>query len=121
MADFPSTLPAPSVNGYGIAPGDATARTEMEVGEPRVRRRTSAPPEIYSFSWRFTDAQMDTFRTWFTNTSTGAAHGAQWFNISLADGYTGLATRVARFVGPWKSTALPGLNWDVAAQLEVRQ
>ena len=120
MATFPATLPAPNVAGYSIAPGDATVKTQMEVGPARVRRRTSAPPEIYSVSWTLTDAEMNTFRTWFADDSTGAVHGAAWFDISIPDGFAGFATRSARFDGPWEASATAGLNWTVAAKLEVR-
>lgn len=31
---WPATLPLPTVEGYGIRPGEAILRTEMEAGHP---------------------------------------------------------------------------------------
>jgi hypothetical protein len=49
----------------------------------------------------------------------GAAGGAGWALMPLAFG-GGLQTVEARFTGPYEARALAGLNWEVSAQLEVR-
>lgn len=118
MATFPGTLPAPQLDGYALNPIDQTIRTDMEVGSARSRRRTATRQDKVQCSWKFTDAQMDTFRTWFDN-SAECAGGAAWFTISLPVGATGIDSKTARFVGAFQATLLPGLNWRVSATLEV--
>lgn len=119
MAAFPATLPAPSYSGYGLDPVDPTIRTDMEAGNARARRRTKARNDRINVTWRFTDAQMAIFRTWFDDDAE-AAGGAAWFTVALAVGNTGIDAVEARFAGVWKSTLMPGLFWDVSATLEIR-
>lgn len=40
--------------------------------------------------------------------------------MSLPIGNTGFTSQEARFIGAYKFSALPGLNWSVTAMLEVR-
>lgn len=91
----------------------------MEFGAPRVRRRTLSRNDRVSVVWKFTDAQMATFRTWFES-STEAAGGSAWFYISLAIGTTGIDSVEARFTGMYQASLMEGLNWSVSATLEVR-
>lgn len=119
MATFPAGLPSPEISGYSLQQVDPVVRTEMESGAPRARRRTTARNDIVPVVWKLTDAQFATFRTWFDN-SAEAAGGAAWFTISLAVGQTGLDTVEARFRESFRAAALPGLNWEVSATLEVR-
>lgn len=119
MATWPATLPSPEKAGYQIAPASQVVRTEMETGAPRVRRRTAARNDVIAVRWKFTDAQLAAFRTWF-DSSTDAAGGAAWFTIDLAIGDTGIESHEARFSGDWTADLLPGLNWSVSAKLEIR-
>lgn len=119
MATFPGTLPAPQRDGYGLNPVDQSIRTDMESGAARARRRTAARQDKIQVSWKFSDAQMDTFRTWFDN-SAECAGGAAWFTISLAVGATGIDSKSARFIGAFQAKLLPGLRWHVSATLEVQ-
>lgn len=119
MATWPVTLPSPDISGYQLSPVDPTIRTEMEAGAARARRRTAARNDLVAVSWTFTDAEMATFRTWF-DSSSDAAGGSAWFSMDLAIGATGLESHDCRFAGIWRATALPGLNWQVSARLEVR-
>lgn len=114
---WPVGLPRPTVSGYGLNPVDQTIRTDMEVGSPRVRRRSLARLDMLDVAWKFTNAQMAVFREWFDTTAAG---GASWFDVELATGDGEIALHQARFNGIWKSSLLPGLNWSVTAKLEVR-
>lgn len=114
---WPVGLPAPVVPGYDLEPEDATIRTDMEVGSPRVRLRTLANRDTLEVAWKFTDAQMAIFRDWWDTT---AARGSAWFDLTLPLGRGGLQDAEARFVGRWKSKLQPGLCWTVSAKLEVR-
>jgi hypothetical protein len=113
-------LPAPSWDNYALEPGDATVRTDMEVGTARQRRRTTTPPDMFKVTWDFNDTQMAQFREWFRS-DTGASNGAAWFSITLASGDTGLTQRECRFVGSFKAILIPVMHWQVTAQLEARR
>lgn len=120
MATYPSTLPAPLAGAYSLNPVDQTVRTDMEMGAPRVRRRTAARNDRVAVGWLFTVAELDTFRDWFESASTGIAGGASWFSVALDVGTgTTLASVEARFVGPFQA-ARDGNKWRVTATLEVR-
>lgn len=120
MATWPTTLPAPLLEGYALNPGDQTIRTDMESGAPRVRRRTTARNDKVNASWMLTEAQLDTLRDWFDDASTGIAGGSAWFTVALAVGTgTRQASVEARFVGPFQAAPV-GQLWRVTASLEVR-
>lgn len=118
MSAFPPALPRPEVGGYQLAPLPQAIRTDMEVGAPRVRRRTAARLDRVSVRWVFTDEEMQIFRAWI-NDPLEAAAGAAWIEIDLPIGLAGIATYEAR-VAEWSAQLLRGLRWDVSAMLEVR-
>ena len=118
MATWPSTLPAPSINGYGVDPIDQTVRTNMEVGS-RARRRSFAKFDIVPIQWDMSDAQMAIFRAWFDDPAE-ADGGAGWFFASFLLGNGGFETVEAKFSGPYKAVYVPHMHWAVTGQLEVR-
>lgn len=120
MASWPSSLPNPLSAGYGLDPVDPVIRTDMEVGSPRSRRRTSARDDRIPVSWLMTDAQMATFRSWYENDSTGIAGGAAWFSINLNLGTGGIYNWEARFTSIYSAEFLCANRWRVSARLEVR-
>jgi len=120
MATWPANLPAPLVEGHALEPVDPVVRTDMEVGAPRARRRTSARNDRYPVSWLFTDSEMASFRSWYDDDTTGIAGGSAWFNVSLYDGHGAQNNVEARFAGIYKAQVVAGRNWRVTAVLEVR-
>ena len=122
MSAFPATLPNPQVSGYQVSPLDQTARTDMESGAGRSRRRTAARNDQVAVVWQFTDTQMAAFREWFDadTVDDGAAGGAAWFDLSLPVGDGGLDAVEARFIGPFRAGMPSNLIWSVSATLEVR-
>ena len=119
MASFPTTLPAPLLRGYGLAPQAQTIRTEMEVGAPRVRRRSAARLDQLDVGWVFDQTQMAAFRTWFDD-SAEAAGGAGWFTVTIDIGTGGSVSAEARFVDSWQAALADHGLWRVSAKLEVR-
>lgn len=118
MADFPTTLPAPQVQGYDLTPDDPVLRTNMEAGAGRSRRQFTDVPQTCTLSWVLTEAQLALFEAWHKYT---ALDGSGWFQINLANGL-GLQSMEARFKGvPKKSLhSAGGMNWQVSAQVQVR-
>lgn len=119
MASWPTTLPAPRGNGYAIDPEEQVIRTQMEFGSARVRRQTFARVDSIKSNWLFTDAQMAIFRAWFES-STGAAGGASWFDITLPTGDGGARLAQARFSTAPAMAQNGRRFWQVTATLEVR-
>ncbi len=120
MASWPTSLPNPTVNGYTVAPVDATVRTPMEVGADRTRRRTFARNDRLTLGWQMTDAQYTAFRAWFDDNSTGINGGASWFTVTLPIGTNGMQSVNAKFVGPFQAAAFGVLNWTVTGTVEIR-
>ena len=61
---WPDTLPAAIEAGYGLRPVDQSIRTEMEVGQRRLRRITTARRDRVQLAWRMTDTEFEAFRAW---------------------------------------------------------
>lgn len=120
MASWPGTLPLPQGIGYQVAPVEQTVRTDMESGSARMRRRTAARNDKVTITWRMSDAQMAIFRAWFDDAATGIAGGAVWFTVALRLGTGGATTVEARFTKPFQAAFLPGSNWAVSGEIEVR-
>ena len=120
MATWPSTLPAPRLSGYVMTPQEQTIRTDMEAGNAKTRRRTAARVDMLDVSWGFTEAQLDTFRDWFEDSTTGISGGASWFTITLATGTGTKAAISARFNGAFVATLNAFNMWTVTAKLETR-
>jgi hypothetical protein len=119
MATWPDTLPRPLADAYGIQPVDPVIRTDMDVGAPRVRRRSRARNDRLQVVWQFTPAQAATFRAWYDD-DTGAAGGAAWFDVQLDIAEGGLQSVEARFAEMWRGELQGKNQWRISATLEVR-
>lgn len=123
MATWPNTLPNPSQDGYTLKPETQTIRTDMEVGPARVRRITTVRNDTVNLSWFMTNAQFDTFRTWFEDSATGLSGGVGWFTgMPLKVGGGIQTTLECRFNGgTYEASIVPGdMAWTVSGMLEVR-
>lgn len=118
MATWPSTLPVPNISGYKLTPEQAFSRTDMQSGAARQRKRFTDAPAYVTADWRFTPVQMAIFKTFFKTTIN---QGTDWFTCPL-DAGIGISNYDTRFIGkpPYDAQPLPGMNWEVSAQLEVR-
>lgn len=116
MATWPETLPALGEENYQIEPVDPVARTQMEAGPVRARRRLTVFPTHVTVTWYFTQAQLAIFETFHHAT---LSDGAAWFTLPMLNGQ-GVTAVDARFAEMWKARlAAPG-QWDVSAKIEIR-
>jgi hypothetical protein len=90
---WPTPLPLPTLQGYAFRPDAAVERRPVEIGAPRVYRRTRKPPVEVAVGWQL-DADQQALLDGF-QTST-LQQGGQWFGITLAFP-SGLGLAVARF------------------------
>ena len=115
---WPSTLPLPTVQGYGVQPGEAILRTEMEAGLARQRRRFTDVPTKVSVRWIMRRDQYAIFEGWYR---WHAREGASWFVITLLGGL-GLLEQEARFTRQFSSRLLAGGTlWEITSELEIRE
>ena len=114
---WPTTLPLPTVQGYGIRPGEAILRTEMEAGPARQRKRFTQVPTRISVRWVMRREQFALFEAWYR---WQAKEGGQWFMIDLLGGI-GLTTHEARFTRQFDARLIGGVLWEIASELEIRE
>lgn len=112
---YPSTLPELSlVDGFSATLPDNLVRTQMEVGEAKVRRRsTVAPMMVQMVSPKFGAADRDAFLAFFLTTLSGGA-----LRFDMLDQVTGQVQEF-RFVAPPLFRASGANLWHVACEFEV--
>ncbi len=114
---WPDKLPLPTIEGYGIRPGEAILRTEMEAGPARQRRRFTQVPSRLTVRWLMRRDQFTLFEAWYR---WSAKEGGEWFEIDLLGGL-GLLPQEARFTRQFEARLKDGVLWEVCSELEVRE
>lgn len=119
MSSWPVTLPTPLRSNYALRATDPTARSDMESGPARVRRRFTASPDQVSLSYRFTAAQMAIFRAFW---ESDFAHGAAWVNLPIVDGRSAdiVYLECRPTTGKFSATPVSASCWTVEFEVEVR-
>lgn len=117
MADWPASLPGLRLPvDHQIQSG--LIRTKMDAGPDKVRRRSSATPENFSFPMRLKGSEYDTLQTFYNSTLGG---GALSFNFDNPRTDT---EETFRFLSPPNATVRKGASdpddriWDVQISLE---
>ncbi len=115
MAAFPSNLQKKIIRpGYSIKPLEQVARTDMEVGAPRTRRRTFARNDRVTFALVIDAAELAQLRQFVDNDING---GAAWFDLVLP----GCAPAdEARLVSAPAYAVFSVSRWKVDLEVEVR-
>lgn len=124
MADipkWPAGLPRPVSNGYGYQRKPSVARTEMDAGNTRSRRRFRTVPTWVSVTWAFTRQQLALFEAFV---HYDLDDGAVSFETPLASSQ-GLSQVRAEFKDdPPYSVSLVASSlglWTVSAQLKTTE
>lgn len=124
---FPSTLPAPLIEGYSFGPLRSFRRVDVSDGPPRYRLNSPNYTSLFNVQWLFDEAELQTFRLWYEGFAD--LNFNRWFTIALAVGRaatgTGLPrllqTLEAHFYEDWEANLDSGSNrWIVSATLETR-
>ena len=116
MAAWPTQLPAPRLAGYSLAPTSAVARTDMDGGPARQRRRFTAAPTDITLGFLMTRAQFAIFEAWFEHRISS---GADWFDASIDNGQGYVAAEL-RFVEPWQAHPVGAGMFEVSCHWETR-
>ena len=115
MASWPGTLPGFDkmlADGYEAVMVDNIIATEMDVGPPKIRRRSSAGVEPISGSMRMTATQLATFKTFYNTTIN---YGADEFDATHPE--TGGACTMIFMGQPTRRAA--GIDWIVSFMIGV--
>lgn len=113
---WPAQLPLPAISGYEIEDDPSVMRTDMEVGAPRHRRRSTAPWSSLKATWRFTLVEYSLFEAWIRHY---ALYG-DWFRMTLLLG-VGLVDAECRLQsGKAPARWINGAWVQVQATLDVR-
>ena len=96
MSEWPATLPQNLlIDGFSKSPANLMIRSQMDAGPAKVRRRFTAGVKPIQGEIKLTEAQLDTFKTFFNDTLIGGTLRFDW--IDPDDGTTEVEMR---FVEP---------------------
>lgn len=112
---WPSRLPLPTMQGYGIDDDLKIERSEVESGSARERVTSTAITSAVQVQWKFTLFEYALFEAWVIRRARG-----QWFNMIYLGGIGLIAceARIQRGKAPSKFET--GAGVIVTATLDVR-
>ena len=114
---WPDSFPAPQISGYSLQPEESIARTSMDSGVARQRRRFTSSPTKVKLRWKMSQELFGFFQSWYIYK---AKAGAEWITIDLSNGQ-GYNPSQARFTTPYSAKPLSHDQWEVMADFEVRE
>ncbi|WP_369781855.1 hypothetical protein [Pseudomonas sp. WC2401] len=116
MIAYPEFLPEPQRDGYGFQPVSPMARSELQSGRARQRRRFISVPTVASVTWLMDDTEAQLFEGWFEHILLS---GSLWFQCPLKTPL-GMDEHRARFVDIYEGPILVGESfWRFTAKLEL--
>lgn len=113
---WPIRLPPPLVSGYSYNQKAAMARTEMDSGIARSRRRFSRAPAQINLKWLLEQDQLAVFEYFW---HFEVLDGASWFDTIASGGVGPQYLRVRCVSDGYTSTAVDGGYWEVSIQAEA--
>lgn len=115
---WPTQLPAPNLDGYGLQNGEAMQRSELSSGRARQRRRFTSVPTVATVSWVMTQPQSQLFEAWYKYT---LKDGAEWFE-GKARTALGYGDYEMRFTGMYAGPVpFAFSDFRFEAQVEIRE
>ena len=109
---YPGGVPLPLIAGASHEEMESFQTNDVQDGPSRREILTASPPAAFSVSWVLTATEMDTFDTWWRDTTI---RGALNFDMDLYVG-NALRTHELQFQAPPRKTLL-GKIWRVTARL----
>lgn len=115
---WPAQLPLPSITGYAITRKPYVARTEMDLGPARQRRRSTQTSAEVTVQFELNAWEQMLYDAFVEHK---AQNGAAWFNITLLSG-RGLESYEARIKTGSDQSDKPrnGERWVCTMTLELR-
>ena len=116
MIAYPEGLPEPQRDGYGFQAVSPLARSEMQSGRTRQRRRFTSVPTVATVTWLFTEVEAQLFEGWFEHVLLS---GSLPINCPLKTPL-GFDNYKAEFVDIYDGPVLVGVDdWRFSAQLRL--
>ena len=116
MIEYPKFLPLPQREGYGIQSVSPIARSDLQSGRARQRRRFTSVPTVATVTWLLNDTEAQLFEGWFEHILLS---GSFWFQCLLKTPL-GLDDHRARFIDIYDGPNLVGVShWRFTANVEL--
>lgn len=116
MSDWPASLPQIPFSGLKEVRQSGTLRSEMDTGAPKQRKRFTAAVRNVDVPMVFTQAQRQTFDTFFITTLGEGALPFTWTMDSVDEG-TGTSISY-RFTKPPAMSKIAN-EWRLTLNLEI--
>jgi hypothetical protein len=117
MIHWPESLPKPNVD-WSIRVSTAVARTKMESGRFRQRRRFTRDFRNMPVSWKLSDAEFGYFQSIYYHALDS---GTDFFTVTLPMG-DGMKSYTARFVADSYEAKYDNvMYWNITAQLDMEE
>lgn len=114
MIDWPEELSEYLlVDSYQETLPDTVIRTQMDVGPPKVRRRSTSAPRLISGTLRLDSDKLGIFEAFYLNTTAGGSLPFNWTSPRTGE------LVVAQFTDTPRYMPVSGLTWDVNISLEI--
>jgi hypothetical protein len=114
---YPSQLPPPLQDDYGLNTTDPKLSTTLVTGRLRERRRYTNVPTLVNVRWNMDGEQASFFETWF---STVLVEGTLWFEAPLKTPL-GFEPYLCKIRGMYSGPKLVQVDrWELTATLELR-
>ncbi|WP_353742569.1 hypothetical protein WHX55_10970 [Pseudomonas fluorescens] len=116
MIEYPKFLPLPQREGYGFQSVSPIARSDLQSGRARQRRRFTSVPTVATVTWLLNDTEAQLFEGWFEHILLS---GSLWFQCLLKTPL-GLDDHRARFIDIYDGPNLVGVShWRFTAKVEL--
>jgi hypothetical protein len=112
---WPDTLPVPRRDGYNIKPVPSYARTAMDSGTSRQRRRFVTTPTNLTITLRMTTAELGIYETFFEEAIFG---GSAWFLMPIYNGQGKAMVQVRQTDTHSETPVTDSDLWDVSFPVE---
>jgi hypothetical protein len=113
--NWPSNLPTPIVEGYGVQRGDGREVTKMEQGASRVRLKYKNTPSIVNLAFRMTLTELEAFHDFWDVDLNG---GEENINIEVVDKGR-LQTKTVQVLALGQETPISSNIWSLSMQVET--
>lgn len=115
IATWPAALPRWHAEGYGYKPGDPNARTNMDSGTQRIRRRFISVPTDVTVQTALNPAQLAIFEAWWANS---AFAGSATVLLPITNG-AGTTSVRCTFKDMYQSSLITGGLWLISVPVRA--
>lgn len=113
--NWPSSLPTPIVEGYGVQRGEGREVTQMEQGPSRVRLKYKNTPSTVNLTFRMSLAELEAFHDfWDIDLNSGEKN----ITIQIVDKGR-LQTKTVQVLALGQEVPISSNVWSLSMQVET--